>query len=216
MTRDMIWPAYALAAALAATEITILALALSPKVGQDYRAFYIDRTTTCLNRETAGSYLVGQTVSFRRDGGKAASNIKVCGWTGPAGDGTHSLGDTSRLRVKVENPGPLVATIEMSAVLRAPVFRQRVVISVNGDEVDRMILTEPTPRKFTFAVPGRAPTLEISFDYLDGIAPNRSASNIYRRAIKLISFKLAEASQKSELTERIYGQQTPTGPSRQN
>jgi hypothetical protein len=216
MSQNMMWLAYALAAVLAAAEIAILVLALNPKVGPDFRAFYIDRTTTCLNRETEASYLIGQTVSFRRDGGKAASNIKVCGWTGPAGDGTHSLGETSRLRVNVEHHGPLTATVEMSPVLRAPVTRQRIVISVNGDEVARIALTEPTPRKFMFAVPGGARTLEISFDYLDGIPPNRSASNIYKRAVKLISFKLAEASGKSELTERIYGQQRPTGPSRRN
>ncbi|MER8583614.1 hypothetical protein NKG95_33950, partial [Mesorhizobium sp. M1423] len=42
---------YALAAVLAGTEIVICALALNPNVNADYRAYYIDRTTTCLNRD---------------------------------------------------------------------------------------------------------------------------------------------------------------------
>ncbi|TIX79975.1 MAG: hypothetical protein E5V21_13295, partial [Mesorhizobium sp.] len=47
---------YALAAVLAGSEIVILALALNPNVNADYRAYYIDRTTTCLNRDAVGSY----------------------------------------------------------------------------------------------------------------------------------------------------------------
>lgn len=186
---------YALAAALAGTESAILALALNPKVHPDYGAFYIDQTTTCLNRDVLGSYSLGQIVSFRRDGRKSANNIKVCGWTGPAGDGTHSLGDISRLRVNLANPGrDLLATLEMSAVLRPPTTQQRVLISVNGRQLAKVVLADPNPSKVMFEIPGGATTLEISFAYLDGFPPNRSASNIYKRAIRIVSFMLEEAS----------------------
>ncbi|TJV02238.1 MAG: hypothetical protein E5Y18_28015, partial [Mesorhizobium sp.] len=77
-----------------------------------------------------------QTVSFRSDGAKRAASIKVCGWSGSAGDGTHSLGETSRLRVKIPPlRDGLMATLQMAAVIRPPQITQRVVISVNGVRV---------------------------------------------------------------------------------
>ena len=185
---------YALAAVLGAAEIVILALALNPNVNADYRAFYIDRTTTCLNRDATGSYTLGQTVSFRSDGAKQAASIKVCGWSGSAGDGTHSLGETSRLRLKMPPLGlGLAATLQMAAVIRPPQITQRVVISVNGVQAHAVTLSGKQPRTVSFVIPpalGKADTLEIAFDYLDGIPPTPAASNIYKRSIKLVSFRL--------------------------
>ena len=185
---------FALAAILAGSEIVILALALNPNVNADYRAFYIDRTTTCLNRDATGSYTLGQTVSFRSDGAKQAASIKVCGWSGSAGDGTHSLGETSRLRLKMPPLGlGLAATLQMAAVIRPPQITQRVVISVNGVRAHAVTLSGKQPRTVSFVIPpalGKADTLEIAFDYLDGIPPTPAASNIYKRSIKLVSFRL--------------------------
>ncbi|GLS36611.1 hypothetical protein GCM10010869_22020 [Mesorhizobium tianshanense] len=186
---------YALAAILAGSEIVILALALNPNVNADYRAYYIDRTTTCLNRDATGSYTLGQTVSFRSDGAKQAASIKVCGWSGSAGDGTHSLGETSRLRLEIPPLGHgLAATLQMAAVIRPPQITQRVVISVNGVRAHAVTLSGKEPRTISFVIPpaalGKADTLEIAFDYLDGIPPTPAASNIYKRSIKLVSFRL--------------------------
>jgi hypothetical protein len=185
---------YPHAAVIGAAEIIILALALNPNVNADYRAFYIDRTTTCLNRDATGSYTVGQTVSFRSDGAKQAASIKVCGWSGSAGDGTHSLGETSRLRLKMPPLGlGLAATLQMAAVIRPPQITQRVVISVNGVQAHAVTLSGKQPRTVSFVIPpalGKADTLEIAFDYLDGIPPTPAASNIYKRSIKLVSFRL--------------------------
>jgi hypothetical protein len=191
---------YLLATLLAGAEIAILALALNPQVHADYRAFYIDKTTTCLNRDRVGSYTVGETVSFRHLGRqtkvmKRAESMKVCGWTGPAGDGTHSLGETSRLRVKIpELGGSLVATLEMAPVLRPPQTVQRVIISVNGVRAHTVTLSGKASRKVSFVIPQQvldgAKVLDINFDYLDGIPPSPAASNIYKRAIKLLSFRL--------------------------
>ncbi len=186
---------YALVAALAGSETVILALALNPDVHPDYRAFYIDRTTTCLNRDTIGSYTPGQTISFRRDGRKQAASIKVCGWSGPAGDGTHSLGETSWLRLKLPPLGHgLKATLQMAAVVRPPQITQRVVISVNGIRAHEATLSGEEPQTVSFIIPhtalADAKPLEIAFDYLDAISPTQAASNIYKRAIKLVSFRL--------------------------
>jgi hypothetical protein len=186
---------YTLAAVLAGSEIVILALALNPNVDADYRAYYIDRTTTCLNRDAIGSYTLGQTVSFRSDGAKQAASMKVCGWSGPAGDGTHSLGETSRLRLEIASRGHgLAATLQMAAVIRPPQITQRVVISVNGVRAHAVTLSGKEPRRISFVIPpaalGETKALDIAFDYLDGIPQTPAASNIYNRAIKLVSFRL--------------------------
>ncbi|RVD45878.1 hypothetical protein EN741_03515, partial [Mesorhizobium sp. M4B.F.Ca.ET.019.03.1.1] len=70
---------YGLAAALALSELAILTLALNPDVNGDYRAYYIDRTTTCLNRDAIGSYTPGRTISFRSDGARQTAAMRVCG-----------------------------------------------------------------------------------------------------------------------------------------
>ncbi|MET3582321.1 hypothetical protein ABID19_005380 [Mesorhizobium robiniae] len=186
---------YALATVLAGSEIVILALALNPNVNADYRAYYIDRTTTCLNRDAIGGYILGQTVSFRSDGAKQAASMKVCGWSGPAGDGTHSLGETSRLRVGIPPLGHgLAATLQMAAVIRPPQITQRVVISVNGVRAHAVTLSGKEARIVSFVIPpaalGESKALDIAFDYLDGIPQTPAASNIYNRAIKLVSFRL--------------------------
>ncbi|MER8447305.1 hypothetical protein NKH52_29415 [Mesorhizobium sp. M1066] len=186
---------YALAAALAVSEILILALALHPNVHPDYRAYYIDRTTTCLNRDTVGSYSLGQTVSFRSDGAKQAASMKFCGWSGPAADGTHSLGETSRLRLQIPPlRDGLKATLQMTAVIRPPQMTQRVIISVHGAFVHKVTLSGKQPTTVSFFIPraafSNASTFEMTFDYLDGILPSKAASNIYERSIKLVSFRL--------------------------
>ncbi|MFK0692611.1 hypothetical protein ACFX5Q_31255 [Mesorhizobium sp. IMUNJ 23033] len=133
---------YALAAVLAVSEVVILALALNPNINADYRAYYIDRTTTCLNRDAVGTYTLGQTVSFRSDGAKQAAGTIVCGWSGPVADGTHSLGETSRLRLEIPPlRNGLKATLQMAAVIRPPQITQRVVMSVHGVPVHKVTLS---------------------------------------------------------------------------
>ncbi|MER9298581.1 hypothetical protein NKI38_19085 [Mesorhizobium sp. M0621] len=186
---------YAIAAALAVSEIIILALALNPNVDADYRAYYIDRTTTCLNRDAVGTYTLGQTVSFRSDGAKQAAGMLVCGWSGPVADGTHSLGETSRLRLAIPSlRNGLTATLQMSAVIRPPQITQRVMISVNGARVHEVTLSSKEPKAISFTIPhatfASAQILEMTFDYRDGIPPSPAASNIYKRSIKLVSLRL--------------------------
>ncbi|MDX8466005.1 hypothetical protein RFM26_09965 [Mesorhizobium sp. VK23B] len=186
---------YALAGALAAAELAILALALDPKVNDDYRAYYIDKTTTCLNRDAVGRYTPGRTVSFRSNGAREAMPMMVCGWSGPVADGTHSLGETSRLRLAMPPlRDGLLATLEMNAVIRPPQLSQRIVISANGTEVHRVTLSGAAPTTVSFVIPQAVlagnDRLEMAFDYPDGIAQSPAASNIYNRAIKLTSFRL--------------------------
>jgi hypothetical protein len=214
---------YALAALLAGAEIVILGLALNPRAHPDYRAFYLDKTTTCLNRDRIGSYSLGETISFLHLGKQAermkrAGSIKVCGWTGPTGDGTYSLGETSRLRIKIPAiPGDLAASLEMAAMLRPPQTAQRVIISVNGARVHEATLSGDAPQKVSFAIPqavlAGSGVLDMVFDYPDSIRQTPVASNIYNRAIKLMSLRLDPLIEGADVgaIDPASAPQTPTG-----
>ncbi|RRH97194.1 hypothetical protein EH240_21435 [Mesorhizobium tamadayense] len=184
-----------MAGALAAAEIAILGLALNPNVNEDYRAYYVDKTTTCLNRDAVGRYTPGRTVSFRSDDARETAGMRVCGWSGPVADGTHSLGESSRLRLALPPlRDGLRATLEMAAVIRPPQTWQRIVISANGTDVYRAMLSGDLATTVSFVIPhavlaGKA-TLDMRFDYPDAIPQSADASNIYNRAIKLRSFRL--------------------------
>jgi hypothetical protein len=222
-TRGAVLAGYVLATLLAGAEIVVLGLALNPRVHPDYRAFYIDWTTTCLNRDRVGSLSLGETVSFRYLGQqpermKRAEDMKVCGWTGPVGDGTHSLGETARLRVKVTGvTGGLLATLEMAPVLRRPETAQRVVISANGVHLHTAILAGDAPQEVSFVIPkailATAELLDIAFDFPDSVRQTPVASNIYDRAIKLVSLRLEEVAAWHEgpAIDRMSAARTPIG-----
>src|SRR5688572_14035050 len=90
---------------------------LHPQVPADYHAYYIDQSTTCLNQPVSGDYVLGTEVSFLPDGLEQARSLRVCGWEGPAGDGTHAVGKTSRLRFAVpETASPLALELELGLV----------------------------------------------------------------------------------------------------
>ena len=119
------WPlfkrasAYALIAVLALFEVTVLWWALHPQVSEDYRAYYIDHTTTCLNQPVSGTYQLGTPIDFTSAGREAAKPLKVCGWEGPVGDGTHAIGESSRLRFAFTAPATaLTLTLQAVAIKR--------------------------------------------------------------------------------------------------
>jgi hypothetical protein len=84
--------------------------------------------------------------------------------------------------------------LEMAPVLRPPQTAQRVIISANGVRVHEATLTGDAPQEFSFAIPqavlADAELLDIAFDYPDSVRQTPVASDIYDRAIKLVSFRL--------------------------
>lgn len=187
---------YALTALVALAELAVFALALTPDVHPVYRAFFIDKTTTCLEKPVSGAYAPGTTLSFRPDGGKAAEAIKLCGWSGPVGDGTHSIGTSSRFRIALPpDAGALGLTLAMTTGRVAP---QRVVVSANGVTLGEMTVDSPAvPTQATFELPAAvvaaSATLDIAFGYPDAFLPGPRANEIYSRAVKLLTFRLAPA-----------------------
>lgn len=188
--------AYALAAVLALFELAILWQALHPNVSADYRAYYIDRTTTCLPQPVTGEYTLGKELNFRSEGDETRE-LRPCGWTGPVGDGTHSVGQTSRLRFAVEATGPLTLMLELTGVTLPGPPRQRVLVSANDQEIGDIAVTPDNTERFAISIPASALDadgfVDIRLDYPDAISPGRRVSNTYWRSVKLTAASLSPA-----------------------
>jgi len=148
--------AYVLTALLLAGYALVLWWALHPNVPDTYRAYYIDQTTTCMNQPVPGTYTLGTIVSYRPDGFDAAKPTKPCGWEGPAGDGTHAVGTSSRLRFVWTEPtsGPLTLSLDMIAVKKAgQPMPQGVEVVVNGELVTTLHVDADVPHHFDVKLP---------------------------------------------------------------
>ena len=185
--------AYALAVILALFELAVLWQALHPNVSDDYRAYYIDHTTTCLPQPVTGAYTLGTELDFR-SGGDNTRELRPCGWSGPAGDGLHSVGETSRLRFAVGNKQPLTLMLELTAVTLPGPTRQTVIVSVNETPIGTLAVTPGQTERFTLPVPaaaiGEDGMANIRLDYPDAINPNGRMANTLWRAIKLTAASL--------------------------
>jgi len=188
---------YALVALLAIAELVIFWLALHPDVPDDYRAYYLDRTTTCLPQPVTGEYTLGTPVDFR-SGGPNTRELRPCGWEGPAGDGMHAVGETSRLRFNLGRSGAFVMTIGMTAVSLQGPPEQRVVISGNGTLLETLAVPGGQSRSFQVTIPdgvvGADGILDIALDFPEAILPGRGDANTRKRSIKLTDVQIIPAS----------------------
>lgn len=187
---------YTVAALAAVFEIGVLWLALNPNPHPDYRAYYIDKTTTCLNQPRVGPYVLGDTISFTSENYGPGKEMRVCGWEGPAGDGTHAVGTTSRLRLGFKAvQAPLLLSLEITAVDKGPSASQRVVLYGNGIRFGLVEIAKGTtqtveavvPREVLDANPG---VLDLTFGYADAFRVNPGDSEGRMRSIKLKSLRL--------------------------
>jgi hypothetical protein len=182
-----------LAALLAVLELAVLWQALHPNVPDGYRAYYIDRTTTCLPQPVTGAYVLGTEIDFR-SGGPDTSELRPCGWEGPAGDGMHAIGQASHLRFAVGEAQDLTLMLELTGVTLPGAETQQVIVSVNDIEAGEAEVIAGQTDRFTFAVPATAlgsGTAEIVLDFPDAISPREGVSNTQWRSVKLTAASLA-------------------------
>jgi len=188
--------AYTLAALIALFELAILWQALHPNVSADYRAYYIDKTTTCLPQPVKADYTLGTELDFR-SGGDDTRELRPCGWDGPAGDGMHSIGQTSRLRLSVGPAQNLVLMVELTGATLPGPAQQRVLVSANDTELGELLVTPAKTERSTLSIPAQAVGdsgyLDIKFDYPDAISPGNRVSNTYWRSVKLTALRLSPA-----------------------
>lgn len=187
-------PLYAVAAMLAVAEIAVLWVAVHPQVSPEFRAYYIDRTTTCLPQPVTGAYTLGEEIDFR-SGGSDTRELLSCGWNGPAGDGMHALGETSRLRFATGAAQSLTLTLEMTGVTIPGPPEQIVDVAVNETPVGKAVLKPGETQKLSFVVPMSALAgsafADVRLDFPNAITPRDGIANNYKRSIKLVSASLS-------------------------
>jgi hypothetical protein len=191
---------YGLAALVALFEVASLWLALHPQVDANYRAYFLDKTTTCLNHAVPADYTVGERLSFASQGYGPAARTRVCGWQGPAGDGTHSIGEESRLRFHWAGGAvPSVLGITMTALDRPGHPQQRVELVGNGVTIGEVVVPAGETRSFSVPLPAEVflddpKGLDLILKYPDAIRMGPMDSDVIKRAIKLVSLTLSASS----------------------
>jgi hypothetical protein len=186
---------------VAAAELYVTWLALHPNVSAGYRAYYIDQSTTCLDKPVPGTYRLGETISFLPDDQTGARRLRVCGWDGPAGDGTHSVGTTSMLRFALSDPTAKDLTLRMLVTaIAAPDRRsQRIVLSGNGVPLGEATIPDSTTATLDFIIPAAAidaahGRLDVTISYPTATEMTPRDSDTHYRSIKLLSVQLRRPS----------------------
>lgn len=182
---------------IGAFELAVIWQALHPMVPDIYRGYYIDRTTTCLNQPQSGAYAFGRELSFRAGNEALIRPLLVCGWEGPAGDGLHAIGESSRLHfVPPEGAGDLELALELVAVDLAGAAGQAVEPLVNGASLGIVHVATGTPQRFAFTIPADAVTgqvLDLELRYPEAILVSPRDSDLRKRSIKLSALRLGGA-----------------------
>ena len=195
-----ILPAIALAA-LIAFEASVLVMIATPHVSEQYRAFYIERTSDCWPAEVTGRIALGQRVWFlKADATGAARDLRVCGWIDPAGNGTWSLGTESRLLFDVgSDSGPLRLELDLLPYVRDNHPVQRMALSANGEKLAEFTLDARSGRRHAVTIPadaiGEDGRIELTLELPDAQSPEALGLGTDKRrlAIRLISLTLSPA-----------------------
>lgn len=193
--------AYALTALLLSVYALVLWWAAHPTVPDTYRAYYIDQTTTCMNQPVLGTYTLGTVVSYLPDGADIAKPTKPCGWEGPAGDGTHAVGTSSRLRFVYTEPatGPLTLSLDLIAIRKAGTpMPQSVDVIVNDEHVTTLHVNADAPQHFAVMLPANLVQaadgrIDLLLEFPDAVQMGPTDPPTRWRSIKLLSAGLLPA-----------------------
>lgn len=132
------------AALLALLYLGVLFMVLKPRVSDDYRAYYIDRTSSCFPRLITGYYPLGEPVSFVPGrSGYSRDTIRWCGFKPPSTTGIRSFGDYGILKLKFPVPDDdLLLTFSSWTNTGADKPRREVKVLVNGEDVGTLVYTK--------------------------------------------------------------------------
>jgi hypothetical protein len=107
---------------------------LNPRVADDYRNYYIDRSWSCFPRLISYYYPLGEPVSFVKDRpGYKRDSVRWCGFMPAKVDGIKSFGDYGILKLKFDAPDEdLLLTFSSWANTTSAKPARDVTIAVNG------------------------------------------------------------------------------------
>ena len=115
----------------------VLWMILNPRVADDYRNYYIDRSWSCFPRQISFFYPLGEPVTFVKDRpGYERDTVRWCGFMPIKNDGIKSFGDYGILKFKFPIPEEdLLLTFSSWANTNASKPARDVTIAVNGTDI---------------------------------------------------------------------------------
>jgi hypothetical protein len=122
---------------VAAFGVVVVWLVLNPRVEDDYRNYYIDRSWSCFPRIISHHYPLGEPVTFVKDRpGYARDSIRWCGFMPAKNDGIKSFGEYGILKLKFDIPDePLLFTFSSWANTHSGKPARDVDIVVNDTKI---------------------------------------------------------------------------------
>jgi hypothetical protein len=144
-------------AAIAVFDLVALYMVLNPRVTDDYRAYYIDRTSSCFPRLTSGYYELGRPVTFVPGrNGFALDTLRWCGFTPPSATGIRSFGDYGILRLNFPVPDTdLLLTFSSWTNTSSDKPERRVLVIVNDEQVGTLVYKSRDRVNGHIAIPAR-------------------------------------------------------------
>lgn len=127
----------AVTAVIAVFGAVVLWMVLNPRVADDYRNYYIDRSWSCFPRQISYFYPLGEPVSFVKDRpGYQRDTVRWCGFMPAKVDGIKSFGDYGILKFKFDIPDEdLLLTFSSWANTNSSKPARDVTIAVNGQRL---------------------------------------------------------------------------------
>ena len=124
-------------ALIAIFDAAVLYMLLFPHVSDDYRAYYIDRSSSCFPRVITGYYPLGEPISFIQGrSGYKRDSIRWCGFMPPTNTGVRSFGDYGIFRVITKLPDDdLLLTFSSWGNTDSSKPERDVDVVVNGEKV---------------------------------------------------------------------------------
>jgi hypothetical protein len=133
----------------------VLWMILHPRVADDYRNYYIDRSWSCFPRQISHFYPLGEPVSFVKDRpGYKRDSIRWCGFMPIKTDGIKSFGDYGILKFKFPIPDEdLLLTFSSWANTNASKPARDVTITVNGTDIGTITFKDAKRVNGSFVIP---------------------------------------------------------------
>lgn len=133
----------------------VLWMILNPRVADDYRNYYIDRSWSCFPRLISFHYPLGEPVSLVKDRpGYKRDSIRWCGFMPAKTDGIKSFGDYGILKLKFVAPDEdLLLTFSSWANTSAGKPERQVQVVVNGTNLGAVTFKDARRVNGSFTIP---------------------------------------------------------------
>ena len=152
--RPRVWHLLA-TAAIAVFGAVVMWMILNPRVADDYRNYYIDRTWSCFPRLISHFYPLGEPITFVKDRpGYERDTVRWCGFMPAKTDGIKSFGDYGILKLKFPIPDEdLLLTFSSWANTDSKKPARDVTIDVNGTDIGTITFKDGKRVNGSFVIP---------------------------------------------------------------